>query len=390
MELNFDKEMDALLRQAAQQEKPVQPEVPMHLDADELAAFSRNALPVKARTRAMEHLVDCGNCRTVLSNLVFFENQEEESAAPVPLVNKIVSQASWLDNVKAFFTLPALAYGMGGLILVFGGLLVFTIIRSSQEGSSLAKIDNVTANKPFESKGVSSDNSIATVADSTVNANSSANIANPAAAANSASSGVYAPSQFGGAANAASNAGPVDMRAAESDDEPATQPALKTEIEKEAAAATRGGEREVSQPKQDYGRARNETQEQQLSRGDKDNYRSNNNIMSPDGSNNRKASPPPAPVASAGATLDRDAVRGGNDTEDKNAPSSPAKKKVKGREFHKDGAVWVDNDYRGQATVNIARESTEFKKLDDGLRKIAKELAGTVIVVWKNTAYRIQ
>jgi len=114
MELNFDKEMDALLRQTAAHETAA-PAAMAHLDVDELAAFSANALPDKARTRAMLHLVDCGNCRTILSNLVFFENQEEENtAAAFAAATPAVKGSSLLERILGVFKFPTLAYGMPG------------------------------------------------------------------------------------------------------------------------------------------------------------------------------------------------------------------------------------------------------------------------------------
>lgn len=389
MELNFDKEMDALLRQAAQQEKPVQPATPAHLDADELAAFARNALPVAARTRAMEHLVDCGNCRTILSNLVFFENQTEESSA-TPLVAAAVTGTSLLDSIKAFFTMPTLAYGMAGLVLVFAGLLVFTVINSRQESASVAQANDAALEKPLNAKGAPVDSDLPAAM---ANSNSSVSAANASTAANTAATGAFSPFQ-GGVSNSASNMGPTDLSAGKGGEELELKLDDKTEAAKEATANLSAAKPEA-QPvtrQQDYymNRGRNETQDEIAK--SKDNYRQNNNILTPDGSDQRKRSslpPPPPPASSAGTTTVRDAVRGDEDA-DKNSPASPARKTVKGKQFRRDGNVWVDTAYRGQATVNIVRESKEFKKLDGDVKKIARELAGTVIVVWKDTAYRIQ
>jgi hypothetical protein len=392
MELNFDKEMDALLRQAAQQEKPVQPATPAHLDADELAAFARNALPVAARTRAMEHLVDCGNCRTILSNLVFFENQTEENSAR-PLVAAAVTQTSLLDSIKAFFTMPTLAYGMAGLVLVFAGLLVFTIVNNSrQEATSVAKANDAALEKPLNAKGAPVDNDLPAAM---ANSNSSVSAANAATAANTTATGAFSPFQ-GGVSNSASNMGPTDPVMGKTGEEQELKLDDKTEAAKEATANLSAAKPAEAQPvtrqQQDYmNRQRNENLDEIAK--SKDNYRQNNNILTPDGSDQRgKRSippPPPPPASSAGSTAVRDAVRGDEDA-DKNSPASPARKTVKGKQFRRDGNVWVDTAYRGQATVNIVRESKEFKKLDGDVKKIARELAGTVIVVWKDTAYRIQ
>ena len=61
-----------------------------------------------------------------------------------------------------------------------------------------------------------------------------------------------------------------------------------------------------------------------------------------------------------------------------------------GKTFNNRERVWYDTAYTGQATTNVRRGSEEFKKLDSGLRDIANMIGGTVVVVWKTKAYRIQ
>ena len=39
---------------------------------------------------------------------------------------------------------------------------------------------------------------------------------------------------------------------------------------------------------------------------------------------------------------------------------------------------------------NIARGSDEFSSLDSGIRSIAQQISGEVIVVWKGKAYLIK
>ena len=63
---------------------------------------------------------------------------------------------------------------------------------------------------------------------------------------------------------------------------------------------------------------------------------------------------------------------------------------VSGKRFENRERVWYDSAYRGQATANVNRGTDTYKKLDGGLRKIADTLGGTVVVVWKEKAYRIQ
>ena len=71
MELDFDKEIDALLRKARDDRGVLVGDSPkQHLDADELAAFAENVLPEKTKQFYMVHIADCDRCRKILSSLL--------------------------------------------------------------------------------------------------------------------------------------------------------------------------------------------------------------------------------------------------------------------------------------------------------------------------------
>ena len=63
---------------------------------------------------------------------------------------------------------------------------------------------------------------------------------------------------------------------------------------------------------------------------------------------------------------------------------------VGGKTFKRADNVWYDSAYRGQKTINLTRGTNEYKKLDSTLRGIVENLGGTVVIVWKEKAYRIQ
>jgi hypothetical protein len=63
---------------------------------------------------------------------------------------------------------------------------------------------------------------------------------------------------------------------------------------------------------------------------------------------------------------------------------------VGGKRFENRNGAWYDSAYRGQGTTNVNRGTDPYKKLDRGLRDIADTLGGTVVVVWKDKAYRIR
>ena len=72
------------------------------------------------------------------------------------------------------------------------------------------------------------------------------------------------------------------------------------------------------------------------------------------------------------------------------AGEAPVTRRVGGKTFRNTDGAWYDSAYRGQPTTNVARGTEDFKKLDSGVRSIANELSGVVIVVWKDKAFRIQ
>ena len=80
--------------------------------------------------------------------------------------------------------------------------------------------------------------------------------------------------------------------------------------------------------------------------------------------------------------------------DEKAADDAVETRKVSGRRFHREGNAWVDSDYvSGRATVNVKRGSEQYRALiadEPGLRSIAEQLGGEVIVVWKGTVYRIR
>jgi hypothetical protein len=74
----------------------------------------------------------------------------------------------------------------------------------------------------------------------------------------------------------------------------------------------------------------------------------------------------------------------------KSRSSAAATRQINGKIFTRNSGVWYDASYNGQATTNVSRNSGDYQKLDAGLRSVAGNLSGTVVIVWKNKAYRIQ
>ncbi|HSQ24698.1 MAG TPA: hypothetical protein VLN44_09810, partial [Pyrinomonadaceae bacterium] len=70
---------------------------------------------------------------------------------------------------------------------------------------------------------------------------------------------------------------------------------------------------------------------------------------------------------------------------------APQTRSAGGKKFRKQGAAWVDQKFKSSMTIkSVSRGSDEFAALDSGLRSIAQQLGGEVIVVWKGKAYLIK
>ncbi len=350
MELNFDKEMDALLRQAARRQEIPAPLAnaatagEAHLDADELSAFSANALPVKARARAMEHLVDCGNCRTILSNLVFFENREEEEpaaafavAAPVTAVK----EASLIERILGVFKFPTLAYGMAALVLLFTGAIGFMILRSNYSGAEMAQVSNKElspATKAVSEQLQNAPNNTVAV----VNTDTAANTSPMAAAANNAMGGAFSgPPQgipVGGtfAANTSSNAASTlrkDVAGPGDEEQFKIRSAPIDRISNDAAppppAPATGVRQEQDLPA--LAKPQQAPLTDQVTTRSQDNFRNNNvqntTILTPDGSDKDRSRR--AVSGEAGANVPREAARDEKEKLDENKSVAPAKTEVK-------------------------------------------------------------
>jgi hypothetical protein len=88
------------------------------------------------------------------------------------------------------------------------------------------------------------------------------------------------------------------------------------------------------------------------------------------------------------------AGRGPSGTDKNKKTDEPETRSVMGRHFTREGGAWVDTAYEAsRATIRLARGSEQYRALvadEPGIRTIAEQLDGVVIVVWKGRAYRIQ
>jgi len=139
MENGQEKEMDLLLRamgrRVAASPSPVNAggsENPSseHLDADALIAFAENALPVKARSRYLEHLADCNRCRSILIGLSANSEIEPEKTE----VKLTAKSATLIERIMAVLRIPAFQYGLPvAAVLVLVSTVLFTTMRMNKQ-----------------------------------------------------------------------------------------------------------------------------------------------------------------------------------------------------------------------------------------------------------------
>lgn len=350
MELEFDKEIDALLRKSRGNDPPTGG---AHLDADEIAAFVENVLPAQSRQAFTAHLAECSRCRRILATAAISVDLPVESPVAQPLAE--IPRAPWYS---ALFKFPALSYALGGMVVLFAGALVFVFLRSGQVGE---------ISQTFEK---------ASTANSVVNP-----VANTAAVSNtmsnSTSNASSAPTNTANSAPATS--GPPTVGG------PGPRP-VTDDVFKDSPNDSKVVESDDGYGNTNVNSARRDQEMKQSSDAP-----GTVGQVAP-------AATPGKPVTDAEpAKREQETaeVQENADEERLSKPRSPSKKKVAdsrsvgGKSFKKVGGVWFDAAYGSQPQTSVKRGSDDYKALDAGLRSIAESLGGTVVVLWNGKAYRI-
>lgn len=404
MEVNFDKQIDTILRDLAKGDAFAESPPVSHLDADELSAFAENVLPQKARLRAMEHLADCSKCRNILSTFVSL-NVEAESETVHEEVKTIaaIPETPWYRRLFAF---PSLSYLMGAMALILVGTIGIILWQNGQDSQlNVAKNEESVTEKVKGPSGVSSDGEAP--ASEVYSANKAANaVAQPTvnAVANSNSSvtvsnttltdppkPIATPASVG-SANTATGSGPTlsDTKKVESDAPPV--------VAKEDVASKGGEGKRAGNEPETYATPASRAQTEENLAGQRvetqtQNRAVQNTIIYPDGeSRDARRNAPPAPAPAKKAAPRESQVADDKDENEKNKVEAKptAYKDVAGKSFRSEKGIWTDTAYKGGSLTNIRRGTDEYKKLDSGLRSTADYLGGTVIIVWKGKNYKIQ
>ena len=391
MDLEFDKEMDALLRRAAGRGVLVGDSPKTHMDADTIAAFAENALPEKSRMIHMQHLAACDPCRKALAGLITLnaEAGPAMAAAAAPIASRI--SASWYRR----FLAPNLAYVMGGLVLVFGGLFGFIVLQNSYQNST-ATLSKVADNEPAQSAPARADgaNTVAAAgnANSAINAPGeiprSVGIAEDQIFADADKTGESATATSPPPPVTASNTATLQAKDLSLDgldkakapaSQPATQNAPKREEDERAKNEVKLADQEARKQDANAGNIFNTPQNQIMpNAASKSSGPSRNDIQR----DNRSFESRTMDGKQKANIAEKPSGTGEG--------SSSSLRRVGGKSFELKQGAWYDTVYSGQKTKNVRRGTDEYLKLDGGLRSIADSITGTVVLVWKSKAYRIQ
>lgn len=382
MELEFDNEIDALLRKAHNGGRGVLvgDTTKLHLDADEISAFAENAVPDSTKKKYIAHFADCERCRSTLSDLILLNSEagtEVASVVSAPVENAV----PWY---RKLFLFPNLAYAMGGLVLLFSGFLAFSIIKNAdnQASSDISQIAETqepaangpnlgyegtydAANKPVANTMSSAANTMATAANASANNASTKDAPAPAAT-------VPSIDDYKQAAPSFSTDGIISGGIAQAETPPA-KPA----------------ERSVTMSdKNDLGKAEElrRGRDQEVSKEKDENKLRSQPVLAPGGP--LKKGPSRNERNDTGFRDNAPAAKKSAQADSSISLNSLDRRQVSGKTFERKG-VWYDSAYRGQPTTNVRRGTSDYKKLESGLRSIGDNLGGTIVVVWKEKAYRI-
>ncbi|MDX6575619.1 MAG: hypothetical protein QOE96_1572 [Blastocatellia bacterium] len=415
-----DAQMDVLLRRYAGKSDGISPTE--HLDADELNAFAEGSLPDAARARYVSHLVDCDSCRQIISQLAVSSGTV---LAPEPITAPERSGYSWWKRLGGLFSPMTLRYAAFAIVLITAGVVVLFVTRPRPAPALIAQNEQAnpeSAVKPYVAAPAQTGNP----AQSNENENRQGATINPTPASPPAPGSDQTLRLGQSKAGDSSASPPTVAKAGESRSEPFPPTAKKAEsgvyqsaptyappppLEAERApreqqnasgVASASGPRK-SDPSTDRSkmpdRGRASEADKDIRTGDDLPRLAVNQAPASRRATDEKAKGPRRDLEN-NAALNRNA----NETRDvvnsqgvvtmnrvTSEEKAPETRSAGGRKFRRQGNAWVDAKFKSSMSMkSVARGSSDFGALDSGLRSIAQQLGGEVIVVWKGKAYLIK
>ncbi len=395
MKQEQNNEMDLLLRNLGRTVSAaidVEGEDGEHLDADELNAYAEKALPPAAHARYTKHIADCARCRKIAAELGVAAGVITEAKAKEP----VLAPTGFKAFLASFFSPMVMRYSVPALALVMVAVVGWVIFQRSTEKSAnfksfnsgaqgvAAKSDNREATKDLQAKN--------NVEESSVQNPSNKSGDTKPETPKEQKTGADDSRQVKDAKNdqpitatdqvaAAPTPGSATSGAATAEPPPAV-PKRAVALEPEARKAAPV----VVAPAETVAVAKsNEKQEEKEAKQAQPTALAGN-ISGPNKSRSEVAR-----TRGRGDSAPRDEEASKRrESDDKDAPET---RSAGGRRFRKDGSVWIDLAYNGGATTNVSRGSEQYRALiadEPGIKTIADQFEGDIIIVWKGRAYKIK
>ena len=391
MKQETNNEIDLLLRRMSRQDGGSVAS-DQHLDVDELSSYAQNALPPSARARYTEHLADCSTCRKLVTELSLALGATAVAAAPV---ESVAAPSALKKFLASLFSPMVLRYAVPALGLIIVAAIGFAIFRQPRQNTFVAKLEDKQAeSRPFVTPAPS-----APGASSPETANGRLQKESPDQAANPKEPVTKSESASG----AAAGSGPAPAGTPQAVDEVAAAappPAVAAEPQpaKTATAETEAQKKQEEKKKDDAVAKDEPTRGGAFVTADTAKAKEQTHGFTPakpeagraDQSKRDSIPLQRRGVVGGVASANRDR----SETEAQADKDNAETRTVSGRRFRKERGIWTDTAYDSSTpTVNMARGSEQFRGLvadEPEIKKIAEQLDGEVIVVWKGRAYRIR
>ena len=362
-----------------------------HLDADELNSCAEGVVPAPARTRYIEHLADCEQCRSIVIGLT-------QAAGAVTRYESLEQQRglSFWQKLAALFSPAVLRYAVPALALA-GIVGISLLVLRQQRNQDLAQNEPAATStssdrlKQTESLAGKSPSERRPEVQKTLEPGTTADASKPKN--NLQDDETVVAQAPGGDSNFAAapkvkDATPSGQESGEMQTKPVY--GLEPKVPAPPPPSTALSEADKSSGIAKEQPAKREDRDEQERRQDL--YV---NVPSDEHGPNRSAAPRSAAPQGGRQAEGVMTTRGASAADKKEkAGEAEATTTVAGRHFRSEGNAWVDTAYdSSRATIKVTRGSEQYRALvadEPGLRTIADQLRGVVIVVWKNRAYRIQ
>lgn len=389
-----------------------------HLDADEMNAYAEGALPPATRARYTSHLADCDSCRAVVIDLTLAAQVAAEESRRDEHESASTSKSWWSAIAAALFAPPVLRYAVPAVLLL--GVIVVALV-ATRDRSEPQFVAQKEESKYDSAASESAPTESSTAQSQPTQPNESAGVANkPATPTGKTEADTPAKdARLDGTLQANTNADRTsaapttepkpDLSAAEANprerNERGVNDGIYAKEPKDAPpppAASRPASpvagSSIEEEKQNREQTTADTSDSKKkaselgrvssSKAGEAEDKPSNKPLATDESASRQSG---AGQAGARTRARRSANRGADDND--RSDNSTETRSVAGRRFRRQGDAWVDTAYSSsRSTINVARGSDQYRALaadEPGIRSIAEQLGGVVIVVLKGKAYRI-